>query len=264
MATYTGTLGAAPALAGASVYSGRIGAAPALNGAQTYRGRLGSAPVLNGAALYAGLVGAAPALWATVETGTLGAAPYQDGQAIEPPATVNRVRYYVRLVADGFEDLYLPAENFNIQRSFERTSYASITVPGVDQAAAVRDRQDGEIVVERERELTDGTLQVAELYRGPVDSIQPQEGARRSTLQIRGAILPSDQTAGTIQRVAIRDLYLQSEDEDGNLTVRAAPINELRPGDQIEIDGETREARVVQHRVNQVNFVMEIHAGPVL
>jgi hypothetical protein len=226
-----------------------------------------------------------------VRHGRLDAQHLQDGEPVEPPVE-QRARYLVRITGapDGLSDLYVPITAFNYSATLfvdvqEATTdhlvYVNgvlihketspreeiqgldyrlqVTVPGVELANEIRARSNGSIVLERERTLVDGSLETVELYRGPYTGLQTQRGGRNASLQFWG----EDKSEGVPaqQGVRIRDLFYTSTDEQDIMRIRAAPINELRPGDQVEVDGETREVKEVQFRIGPETFSMTLQCG---
>lgn len=275
-----------------ATYTGKLGETHSYPGIARYLGKLGETHELP--RLWLGVLGAQPALWATVHQGVLGAAPRLNGEPLDPPAE-QQTLYHAYLTGgpDGLPDLELTATSFQFtaslfidiqEASLDRIVFVNgilwftettprrvirgfdhrvqLTVPGVEQAPGVRARPNGELVLERERFLLDGSSQLRELYRGPFQDLETQRGARKSSMQLWGSAKETDLPER--QGVRIRDIFYIATDEEDRLRFRAAPINELRPGDQVEIDGETREVKEIQFRVGPAEFTMEVQCGVVV
>ena len=291
MATYTGTLGAQHALPGFSHYAGLLGAAPQLP--RLWWGTLGTQPALWASVWQGVMGGTAYQHGEPVEppTATSGGTTYENGQLVELPSE-QQVVYHATLTGgpDGLPDLALPAASFQFSATlFVDVREASldllvfvngiliysestprqvirgfdyrvqVTVPGLSLASAVRARPNGELVLERTRTLTDGSTQTHELYRGPFQELETRQGARRSNLQLRGNASTEDLPER--RGVRIQDLFQTTVDKDDKLRFQASPTPELRPRDQVVVEGTAYEVKEVQMQVGPSEFNMDVQCG---
>jgi len=151
--------------------------------------------------------------------------------------TIPRTRQFWRVTltghADGVANVELPASSVQVRARSGDPTYLQATIPGMEYATQIADRENGQIVVEIVYKDSDGNvLQAEEIARVDMDAINTYEGGQSRSITIEGRRTTTHAAkAVTLTGTTYRSLAY------GRLSCRVAkPDPYLRPGDTVTTD----------------------------
>lgn len=154
-----------------------------------------------------------------------------------PPSTVSwRMAYRLTLTgaADGKSDVVLPMASFQSRARSAAKTYIGAVVPYTDEnAQAVSDRRNGQMVIEAGPVFANGVEALTEILRVDLDFVETDKGARSRSITLHGYYNATVRPAMTRQLAGVS--YTRTGETN---MIRASVDIWLRPGDQA-VDPET-------------------------
>jgi hypothetical protein len=150
------------------------------------------------------------------------------------PSTIQKKKFYTCTLtgaADGTTDVVLPVSSISIRLRNGEPTYCGVVVPNVgNNETYINDRLNGQLVIYRGFEYTDGGQSVAEICRVDLEATPYDQGVRKSSFQLSGHITVSNGAPSTFD---IRPIQTMSVQSDGARRVRSQPQFFLRSGDTV-------------------------------
>ena len=150
------------------------------------------------------------------------------------PESVQKIKFYTCTLTgsgDGTTDIVLPVSSITIRLRDGDPTYCGVVVPNVDDNEDyINDRPNGQIVINRGYEYTDGSQSIAEICRVDLEDVAYDKGINKSSFQISGHITESNGAPTTFDIRPIQTLSMQS---NGARRVRSQPKFFLRSGDTV-------------------------------
>ena len=165
--------------------------------------------------------------------------------------------YYALEIHDGVMDaIRIPISSWQATVQLGRASYAQAVIAGALQwVDAVNDRADGEFIIYRGTEDSNGDTQESELARSPLQQIDFDQGPTNATLRVSGYARISP-PAGALTRT-LRNVRSRSVSSAG-LRVRCDIDWFLRPGHTAVALGDEFTVAYINYYANASDEYMDV------
>ena len=165
-------------------------------------------------------------------------------------------RYYLTLTGedDDTTDIVIPMKSFQGRLRDGDPTYLSCVIPGAEYAAQINARSNGDLIVEMAY-LIDGVEQYKEqLVIVDLETIRVDEGAKNQSITLSG-----HRTESFVTKEVILDGASYYYISGGKYHYRLAKVDMyLKPGDTVEVNGDSFTVDVVTYFVSVKRQQMEI------
>jgi hypothetical protein len=164
--------------------------------------------------------------------------------------------YFLTLTGapDGLADIVIPMESFQARHRSGDPSYLSVVIPGVDNAAAIAARSNGEMVIHMSKAMGGVIYHTEEILRVELETIRTDEGSVNQSITLDG----HKTTTYPAKIVALEGVTYQSVNGGKKLYRCATPNISLRPGDTATYAGDSFTVGLITYYVNATQQSMEV------
>lgn len=171
------------------------------------------------------------------------------------PSSISRYRCVLTGLADGMANIELPIATLQSRLRQGDPSYIAVTVPGMDYAAAITARSNGEIVIYKSIVYRGVEYQREELARVTLEAIRTDEGGKSKTITLSG----HKNNTYSAKSVSLAGVTYKSLQESGKLSFRCAePDLYLRPGDTCNYGDDSFVTGLVQYTISPKSQSMTV------
>ena len=172
------------------------------------------------------------------------------------PASKLKTLYIFTLTGapDGTTDIEIPIKSFQGRIRQATPTYLSAVIPGMDDAAAITARANGEMVVEMVQYYRGALYRREEIARATLGNIMLAEGAMSKSITLVG-----HKTETFTAKAVTLEHPLYYGLSNGKKRYRfAAPDLDLRPGDTVTVGSDVFTAGMISFTVSPGNQTMEV------
>jgi hypothetical protein len=155
---------------------------------------------------------------------------------------------------DGLADIVIPIESFQARHRSGDPTYLSVVIPGIDNAAAIMARSNGEMVIHMSKAMGGVIYHTEEIIRVGLETIRTDEGSTNESITLDG----HKTTTYQAKTVALEGVNYHSVNDGKKLYRCAAPNIYLRPGDTATYGGDSFTVGLVTYYVNADQQSMEV------
>ncbi len=157
---------------------------------------------------------------------------------------------------DGTTDVTIPISSCQMRRRDGDPTYMSVVVPGYDDwVGAITARPNGEMIFRKGVRFADGSQQVEEIARANLEDIRLDKGSKERSVTLVGHKTVSN-TAPNV--VTLSKASYRNVDASGLRRYRCEVDLWIRPGDTVEIEGESFTVGFISYIIGVRQEVMEL------
>jgi hypothetical protein len=164
--------------------------------------------------------------------------------------------YFLTLTGapDGLADIVIPMESFQARHRSGDPTYLSVVIPGIDNAAAIAARSNGELIIHMSKAMGGIIYHTEEILRVSLETIRTDEGAINRSITLDGHKTTTYQT----KTVALEGVNYHSINGGKKLYRCATPNIYLRPGDTAAYGGDSFIVGLITYYVGDGQQLMEV------